>query len=397
MKKENLALINCIEKTWCRKVVYSKDCNALSDDIYQKISIKISSQTLRRVFGFIKDGVQTSKTTLNLLANYVGYERLEDLIEQYTEDSKFIDPKDVQYIKLFYGITPFKTMDDDNYHNSSKNISKILYDKPELLSHISTFLSQNKAAQVYFFERFPFIDKLSNGYEVHIKKYLNEKVDAEAQLFGNCLLYMGYALANKDKRSEVLHKINEISINDDIHPFPIGRKFACNIFEHFLNGNQEKLDYWIKESLIVANTISSRRKEYNNFPFFQFILADVLNLVERPHEASEIITICELDYKRVTDFNLDNGYLEALDLIKAINLVQQGKINNAKRILARSNSKDILFIMNDYFLIQRLLVELSLIKSQKSTKYQKMQQEIIRLIDQTGFYFFKTKFKYLSN
>ena len=123
----------------------------------------------------------------------------------------------------------------------------------------------------------------------------------------------------------------------------------------------------------------------------------MLNLIERPQVASEIIAICELDYKRVTDFNLDNGYLEALDLIKAINLVQQGKIKNAKRILARSNSKDILFIMNDYFLIQRLLVELSFIKSQKSSKYQKMHQEIIRLIDQTGFYFFKTKFKYLSD
>ena len=396
MKKEHHILKNALENAWGKKVVYSKDCNALSEDIYQKINVKISSQTLRRAFEFIKDGVTISKTTLHYLANYCGYDNFDELVTQNTGQLALIDYKDLKYIKLFYSITPIQSQEDDNYHNASKNISQILYKKPELLNYISTYLSQSKAGQIYFFERFPFIDKLATSYQLHIKKYLKEKVNAEAQLYGNCLLYIGYALANQDERSEVLKKINEIPLNSDIHPFPLGRKFACNILEHYLNGNEEKLEYWIKLSLSEANTISKRSKEYNNFPYFQFILSDVFNLIERPNEANEVISICELDYKRIPDFNLDDGYLEALDLVKAINLVQLGKNKDAKRILARSKSTEILFIMHDYFHIQRLVVELNFVKSESSLKYKKMHQEVCRLIHQTGFNFFKRKIKNYS-
>jgi len=392
--KEYQILIKCLENTWGQKILYSKDCNALSDDIYHKIHVKISSQTLRRVFGFIVDGVQISKSTLRYLANYSGYENYEDLMVQSSENLKPIDSSDVKYIKLFYSINPIKSHQDENYHNASKNIAKILYKKPEILQYASTYLSQSTAAQIYSFERFPFIDKLATGYQLHLKKYLREKSNPEAQLFGNCLLYTGYALSNNSsKRTEILRKLNEIPLHADIHPFPLGRKFACNILESYLNGEQQELENWIKLSVLEAATISKRKNEYNNFPYFQFILSDVLNLIERPVEAGEIINICELDYKRVPGFNLDEGYLEALDLVKAINLFQQGKLKDAKRILARLESTDILFIMHDYFLIQRLIVQLRFIKSEKSLKYKKMLNEVKQLIEKTGFYFFKAKLK----
>lgn len=387
-------LIYCLENTWGQKILYSKDCNTLSDDIYQKIHVKISSQTLRRVCGFIDDGVKISKSTLRYLANYSGYENYEDLMVQSPENLKPIDSSDVKYIKLFYSINPIKSNQDENYHNASKNIAKILYKKPEILQYTSTYLSQSTAAQIYFFERFPFIDKLSSAYQLSLKKYLREKSNPEAQLYGNCLLYMGYALSNTtSKRTKILSIVNQIPLDTSVHPFPLGRKFACNILECYLNGEQQELENWIKLSVLEAATISKRKNEYNNFPYFQFILSDVLNLIERPVEAGEIINICELDYKRVPGFNLDEGYLEALDLVKAINLFQQGKHKDAKRILARLQSTDILFIMHDYFLIQRLIVELHFIKSEKSFKYKKMLHEINQLIEKTGFYFFKAKLK----
>jgi hypothetical protein len=183
LKKEHQILKNTLENTWGQKIVYSKDCNDLADDIYQKIRVKISSQTLRRAFEFIKDGVTISKTTLHYLANYCGYNNFDELLAKNTGQIALIDDKDLKYIKLFYSITPIQSQEDDNYHNASKNISQILYKKPELLNYISTYLSQSKAAQIYFFERFPFIDKLATTYQLHIKKYLKEKVNAEAQLF----------------------------------------------------------------------------------------------------------------------------------------------------------------------------------------------------------------------
>ncbi len=391
MKKDYQHIKEAIENTFGKKILYSKDCIELSEGIYQKIHVRISFQTLRRLFGYIIDGVKISNTSLHYLSIYCGYENFENFINDYQKSNELIDAKDIKYIKLFYAINTSNTQQDENYHNASKNIALLLFKNKALLNATSTFLSKNSTAQIYFFERFPFIDMLSSGYALHLKKYLNEKKDTEAQLFGNCLLYLGYALSNNPLRSKIITIINSIELDQTTHPFPIGRKYACNILENYLNNNTTELERWIALSMKEAININKRKKEHNNFPYFQFILADVFNLIERPKEAKQMIEICELDYKRVPDFTLDNGYLEALDLVKAINLLQLNKPADSKRILNRLKSTDIVFIMHDYFLIQRLLVEIKLIKSKQSIKYKKMYQEITSLIDKRNFLFFKKK------
>ena len=105
-----------------------------------------------------------------------------------------------------------------------------------------------------------------------------------------------------------------------------------------------------------------------------------------------MLEICELDYKRLPNFSLDEGYIEALDMIKAINLFQLGKVSESKRILNRIHSKDIIFIMHDYFQIQRLIIELKMIKIKTSKKYQLKEKELNRLINKTKFYFFLENF-----
>lgn len=371
--------------------MYSKDCIELSEDIYKKIQVKISFQTLRRLFGFIKDGVKISNTSLHYLSLYCGYESFENFKDDYQKPIELVDDKDIKYIKLFFSIKTSSSQQDENYHNASKNIALLLFKNKALLNATSTFLSKNTTAQIYFFERFPFIDELSSGYALHLKKYLNEKKNAEAQLFGNCLLYFGYALSNNPLRSKIITIINSIELDPTTHPFPLGRKYACNILENYLNKNTTELERWIGLSIKEAININKRKNEFNNFPYFQFILSDVFNLIDRPNEAKEMIEICELDYKRVPDFTLDNGYLEALDLIKAINLVKLNKTADAKRILNRIKSTDIVFIMHDYFLIQRLLIELQLIKLKDSKKNEKLFLEIKSLIDKRKFYFFIDK------
>ena len=373
--------------------MYSKDCIELSEDIYKKIQVKISFQTLRRLFGFIKDGVKISNTSLHYLSVYCGYENFENFKDDYQKPTELVDDKDIKYIKLFFSIKTSSSQQDENYHNASKNIALLLFKNKALLNATSTFLSKNTTAQIYFFERFPFIDELSSGYALHLKKYLNEKKNAEAQLFGNCLLYFGYALSKNPLRSKIITIINSIELDPTTHPFPLGRKYACNILENYLNKNTTELEHWIELSVQEAININKRKNEFNNFPYFQFILSDVFNLIDRPNEAKEMIEICELDYNRVPDFTLDNGYLEALDLVKAIHLVKLNKPADSKRILNRLKSTDIVFIMHDYFLIQRLIVELQLIQSKDSKKYQKMYTEVNSLIEKRKFYFFRDKLK----
>lgn len=395
MKNNYKNLVECIQQTFGSKILYSKDCLLISDDIYDKIQVRISAQTLRRLMNFIDDGVKISNTSLNYLSIYCGYENYKDFTELYNTDNVIVDSKDINFIKLFFSINPKNSETDENYHNASKNIAKLLYTNNELLNSTSTFLSKNKAAQIFFFERFPFIDTISSGFSIHLTKYIKEKNNFEAQLFGYSLLFFGLALSNKEERSFYINKINAIPDNLISHPFLLARKYASNILDNYLDENSEELEKWISLSIIEA-TNNKWKKEFINFPYFQFILSDIFNLIERPVESEIMLQICELDYKRLPGFSLDEGYIEALDLIKAINLFQLGNYTDAKRILKRNKSKDIVFIMHDYFLIQRLLVEINFIQSKESIKYKKMHAEIMHLINKTKFYFFKNKLNNLE-
>lgn len=222
-------------------------------------------------------------------------------------------------------------------------------------------------------------------------KYIKEKKDFQAQLFGHCLLHFGYVMSGNDKASSILKIVNEIPEESITHPFPLARKYAANILQNYIDRNFEELEKWISRSLLEASNIKWQR-EWINFPYFQFVLADVFNIIERPYESKKLLEICELDFKRIPDFSLDHGYVEALDFIKAINYHQLGKVSEYKRISKRVKHSDVLFIMQDYFLIQRYTAELQLLKNHQTPKYKQLHNEIMRLIEKTNFQFFKTKF-----
>lgn len=389
MKNKHLELKKCIQNTFGQEILYSKDCILLEKDIFDKIQLKISAQTLRRLYGFLADKVQISNTSLKHLSNYCGYNSYNELLNDSYNSSEDNYTNDLKYIKLFYSTNYSNSNFDENYHNAAKNLAKSIINNKGLLNKSTTFLSKNKTAQIYFFERFPYVDGLANGYQIHVQKYLKEKKNTEAQLFGYCLLYLGLALSNNSSRTEVLNKINALKITETIHPFPLARKYMSNILENYLNNNTKELEKWIKESLIESAKINYLNKEYSFFPFSQLIIADVLNLINRPIEAAEIIKTAELDYKRIPNSSLDYGYYEVFDLIKSINLFQLGKIDDAKRIIKRTKYNDVIFIMHDYFLIQRLILELNFIKSKASIKYQSKVKDLKHLIEKTNFYFFE--------
>lgn len=64
-----------IEERYKQKVLYSRDCDALSAHISETCKSQISASTLKRLWGFIKNSKETRprEWTLDLLGNYCGY------------------------------------------------------------------------------------------------------------------------------------------------------------------------------------------------------------------------------------------------------------------------------------------------------------------------------------
>jgi hypothetical protein len=370
-----------------RKILFYNDCIELSDHIFQNISIRISPQTLRRIFNFINDGVKPSLRTLNLLSQYCGYADLAELETLSSNGSMSAEISSSQIIKLFYQIELLNEQ-DINYHTAAGNIAKVILHSPTLIDELQHFISKNNISQIYFFERYPYIDAVSSFvYRKLIKLYLQEKKDTAAQLFGLCLLHLGSVLSLDFKSSKsILLQINKIGLKDHFHPFLQARYIMANLLQAHIEKHSRNLDHFKNLAFEVEKAQSRGKEPGVIFPYFQYIMADAFNLIQDYEAAYKMIQICDLDYNRIAVGKIASGYFEALDLMKAICLGNLDREDAANRILNRLQAQDIIFIQHDYFLIQRYLLELMFSSSRKKKQ---LNNKLNLLLAKTNFNFFK--------
>ncbi len=63
-----------VEKKAGRKMMTPKDFDFLSESIFEEIHTRISPSTLKRIWGYLQNDNTPRSTSLNILANYVGYD-----------------------------------------------------------------------------------------------------------------------------------------------------------------------------------------------------------------------------------------------------------------------------------------------------------------------------------
>ena len=63
-----------VEKKAGRRMMTPKDFDFLSESIFEEIHTRISPSTLKRIWGYLQNDNTPRSTSLNILANYVGYD-----------------------------------------------------------------------------------------------------------------------------------------------------------------------------------------------------------------------------------------------------------------------------------------------------------------------------------
>ena len=386
---QNDGIKKLVETRYGKNIAFSNECEELSLHIKKSIQAIISPQTLRRLLGFIDDDVQPSKRTLHYISMYCGFQNFQEL-EKNLSDKKeetVSEKDDLFLIKQFYDIELSDNNNIDiNYQRACGNIAKIILKNPKLLEELAGYLSKNPVSQIYFFERYPFISGLCNGYLIHLKKYLQEKKTPEAKLFANCLFFLGaYLSGNLKDQKKYLDIINSIQNVDKLHPFPIARKIMSNVLYAYQIKDTESIKYWTKIAFEQESKFQTEWKSRNIFPFYHYLMVDCFNLIGDYDTSLKFIKIAELDYKSYNDGTIEIGYYESFDLMKAICIYHLGEKSDAKRILNRTDSSALQFTFHEYHLIHRLRLEIKMCSNASSVKKQKLQKALADLIIKTGF------------
>lgn len=384
-EKHIVQLKELVHQTFGKKITHSFECELVSKDIKKVTGTYISPQTLRRFLGFLQTGFAPSAQTLNAVAAYTGFSNWHSFTEQAVPSQQYqsltLDQESNLYLD-FYKIE-MKAEADMNYHNASRNIAFRILFNPALLSKLAPALAKNEVSQVYFFERFPYIDGLCTDYKRSIQLYLQKK-DQEAQVFGNSLLFLSAFLSGRNKELKLfIDRINKFDLDRHMHPFTLARYIGSNIlYEHSRNNNA---NIWIAE----ANKWNKYFLQKNNmsfwhYPYFQHLIADYLNLAGLFQESYSIIRTINQTSK---DYEIEKGYKEALEVIYQIAKHSSSPQKYKEWFDTTRAFESINPLFKKFYQLQAYCSYRSGLS--KGKKKQNTNDKISELINQTGFTYFQ--------
>jgi hypothetical protein len=284
-----------IEKRFGKPIRYSRDCEALSLSIARACQERVSTTTLKRLFGFAKEIEKPRKFTMDVVAKYAGYTDWEDAIKDkgdaptiaenqlsyidqenyilmlheqlsFSRTKHLIQTNHIVALCEKYGhlpaIIPFITemitvaeqlkhitfikevfslpnIFNHGQHNEEQlyaigqAMGFVLRRNPALTTELVPLLASNPYAQQYLIEWFVDEEYLSGYYGLLLDLYhLHRGYHIQDKLFYYALKY-NQALVESDAfaRKHRYEQIRELNLNDTIYCIPAARYAGIRLSE----------------------------------------------------------------------------------------------------------------------------------------------------------------------
>ncbi len=360
----------------------------LSKSIEKKCKEYISPKTISRAFSKEKKH-SCSKHTLDIFANYCGYNDVETYSKLYAREEVRITKEEFKILKEIYNYK--------NYYVSLEyrdpvlmSISKIIVSKlrestEDYLDLVNEY-SDNPVAQNYFIEQSIDYDNLAIHYHKALKTYLQNKHDKEAKIFGNSVLYLNAFLTQNEKQcNHYYRKVISLTLDDNIHPFVIGRYFSTVILHEKIYIKKD-ISHILKEILTIEKTIKKEGRDYMKFPGFHFTICDSLIKCGEYDVAKTLINSAFTNYPDGQK-DVDDGYYEAMYLFMAICSHNLNDYKTRDRYYKLCQKIPYNFLSQKYYSIQQKLLELNL----PDKKKKQIKKDLEVLIHHTKFSYFQTE------
>ncbi len=384
-KKRN-DLKEIIQNKFGQRITHSKICVSLAESIYNETGKIISSNTLRRFFGFIATSFLPSINSLNILSEYAGYENWSHFIQSASGEYEILSPgKEAEIYFSFYRID-IKQEADMNYHNACRTIALRILQNQLLLKQMVKKLADIDTARIYFYERFPYIDGLCNTtYISGVKNYIRTATQ-DAAIFGNALLFLSEVLQlNEKKITAYYHIVESLQTNEHSHPFVIARQSGTILlYKHLTKQDTTDILARIKKEAAGFSTI--KKIKFWHYPYYQHMACDYLNLAGFYKESTEVLKTIPSE----KNYEVEKGYEEALSIISNIAKSGHNPESYTRWLAGTHHFHNVHPLFKKYMRMQALYRASAIITSgKKSLKY---RAELDALVQETGFKYFKNNF-----
>lgn len=278
-----------LENSFGRKVLSSRDCLQMVDDIYQKTGYTVNANTLRRFFGLVKSNYSASPSTLSILLKYCGFNSQEDL-ENITSGIKTDTTINKEEVHHFL-VSIFKSLPVEDSSNPAadtlvQQFIIFLERNPDLIEKFQREIAATAAGQYYYFERSVNMDRLNGYYGEGLRFYQRSKNTNEAIVFANSVQVLRYWLTgNNELLEKAMAAMSAINVNNSYPPHIMGRYIAARLYHAHIKG--EALDRILADAGRFYSAVVS--KNGNSATDFESVIAEALILTNHYNEGSEYI------------------------------------------------------------------------------------------------------------
>lgn len=381
---ENVSSIKVeTEYVFGRRIVTSRDCIDLCDEIFQRTKSQLNPNTLRRFFGLVKASYPPSQATLTILSKYCGYGSIDEVLatrqEIDTTAPEKIDEKSLlNYFLSMFQIPVVNDSENKVYLSFVQKAIRFIGHNPGLADKFQNLVAKTPHGQKFYFESFVNLDKLNSYYDNGLRYYLNENRSSEGLLFVNSVKIQKFWLNGlRERVLDYGHLLAECRPSSSSSLFLHCRYFMAMLFYN----NIALLD---TEVLIHAiHRCHSKFAEVKNSDVallqFEYGVAEALLLTGH---YSNAVYFLEEAQKRYTDPELSKYVVspENLNLLSSIAFYNLDQKSLAEKYFNAIRPSGFFFTAKKFYGI--LYLQLARELKRKNPKYVEL---ITSLIAETGF------------
>jgi hypothetical protein len=281
-----------LENSFGRKIISSRDCLQMVEDIYNRTGETVNANTLRRFFGLVKAEYPPSVSTLTILSRYCGFNsiaEIEKLSSNEHPDTNINKEEVLRYLVSLFKNTQVSGNQEKTFYPLVEQTIIFLERNPSLIDRFQREIAKTATGQYYYYEKLVNIDRLNNYYGDGLRHYLIAKNTEEAKVFAHAIQVFRYWLTKN--KEELLKHMAEIPAITTMPNFPahiLGRLIAARIYYANLKG--ELVDAILAEAKRYHGAIiASREDSPFSFPDFELIICEALLLTGYYEEGGEYI------------------------------------------------------------------------------------------------------------
>jgi len=374
-----------IEHVFGRRVVSSRDCIELCEEIFQKTKHQLNPNTLRRFFSLVKAEYPPSQSTLTILSKYCGFQSIDDIYRiknTETFETGNLSPDTVlHFFVSLFSDTVVKDGDDQTFLTIVMHSIKFLNANKFLTDRFQSLIARTELGKKYYFESLVNIDKLNSFYGNGLRYYNKEASSNEASVLTTSLYVLKYWLSNEPDK--VAKSMNERVLNNidyNLPPHILARQLAAILFYNDFEGKDNEAHRLKIHDIYVELT---NRDDCNLFIYgFSYIISEALFLTGYAGDALLYIEECKKLEKKILRKRTPLNYEHQYWLIEAYALYNFGEQKKAIILFDKIKSSEFPFLSRRFSGILYLSLMKKIKPKDRSEKY---EEQRLSLIKETGF------------